>query len=70
MKYEEWREGKWIDYKSTHPLFEELHDIVSEIMYLDGPDRHTDGSNLIAGYILDRYDVRPLESTAKTGAAE
>ena len=61
--YEEWKKTKEhiYDYKSSHPLYEQLVDIVSEIMYLDGPDRHTDGSNLIASYILENFLVSTKE---------
>ena len=60
-EYKKWREDKvWCDYESKHPLFEELLDVVSEVMYVDGPDRHTDGSNLIAAFILEHYNITPI----------
>jgi len=58
-KYKEWRKDKTWDYETDHQLYEELSDVVSEIMYEDGPDRHTDGYNLIASYILENYEIEP-----------
>ena len=57
MNYEEWRKTKNRDYESDHKLYEELSDIVSDIMCEDGPDGHCDGYNLITSYILENFMV-------------
>jgi len=41
----------------NHPLFEELEDLIAALMAEYGPDGHTDGCDVIAAYILDKYKV-------------
>ena len=62
---EQWLKGKNWEYKTNHPLFNYLSGGVCEIMVKHGPDGHTDGTDLIASWILENYDIRPLESTTK-----
>jgi hypothetical protein len=51
--YLEWRKEVTKEYQSEDPQFEVLDSQISDAMIADGPDGHTDGSNLIASYILE-----------------
>ena len=66
-KIDEWvkqKKREWVDdydYVGDHLLWDEVDDAVVHLMTEYGPDGHCDGHNLITGWILENYEIRPLE---------